>query len=272
MGAKWQKNEATAVKRRCDLIISKNDNTLAPRSSDFIALGYVFICGVNSPNYDLAVGTLTNKRRALATTSGAFTADHTTESFTKAAHGLETGDGPFWLGTTIGLPVGFATSTNYWIIYVDANTFQLAASLADAYAGTEITFADNGVGVHTITGSLPTRGIDGHFTYQATQGETGHDAPETSVIVDGTDYEIADGFGAYTTVEMDSANADWGAVDIEAGVTRDDAMRLSLRERAAKFSIVGSVIQFRDLADTKDSHHGTVTASGRTAAGIDDAT
>jgi hypothetical protein len=59
---------------------------------------------------------------------------------------------------------------------------------------------------------------------------------------------------------------------LESGHTVGDALRLMLRECAAKFSITGSVIQFRDIADTKDSHHGTVTASGRTDAGIDDAT
>jgi hypothetical protein len=55
------------------------------------------------------------------------------------------------LTTTGTLPAGVTTATDYFIIVVDANTVQFAASLADALAGTAIDITDEGSGVHTFT-------------------------------------------------------------------------------------------------------------------------
>lgn len=88
---------------------------------------------------------------AATAAAGAFTATHGTETFTKAAHGFQTGDGPYQLTTTTTLPAGLALATDYWIIRVDANDFQLATSLANALAGTAQPISDDGTGVHTIT-------------------------------------------------------------------------------------------------------------------------
>ncbi len=273
MGARWQKNEVAATKRRCDLLVQKSDGTLAPRGTDFIALGYVFVSGVNSPDYDLAVGTLTNKRRPFTTLADFTFTAAVTDVCTKVAHTTETGDGPVRLTTTTTLPAPLALATDYWIIKIDADTFYLATTLANAYAGTRVDITTTGTGTHTVDITTSTkRGIDGHFTYQATQAETNHSAPETSVIIDGTLYERSIGWGAYTTVEMSTEAADIGSTILEGSTTRDDAQRIILRTLAAKFSVTAGVLQFRDLADTKNSHHGTITASGRVAAVIDDAT
>lgn len=67
----------------------------------------------------------------------------------REAHGLETGDGPFVLTTTDALPAGLATSTDYWIIRLDADTFSFAASYADALDGTAVNVTDAGTGEHT---------------------------------------------------------------------------------------------------------------------------
>lgn len=55
------------------------------------------------------------------------------------------------LTTTGTLPAGVTTTTDYFIIVVDANTVQFATSLANALAGTAINLTDEGNGVHTFT-------------------------------------------------------------------------------------------------------------------------
>ncbi len=69
----------------------------------------------------------------------------------ETAHGLETGD-VVRLTTSGTLPAGLALATDYYVIRVDANSFKLASSLANAEAGTavDITAAAGG-GTHTVT-------------------------------------------------------------------------------------------------------------------------
>jgi hypothetical protein len=78
-----------------------------------------------------------------------------TNTINEAAHGLSTGDGPVQLTTTGTLPAGLSLLTDYWIIVTGAGTFKLAASLADALAGTAVSFSDDGTGTHTYTGNSP---------------------------------------------------------------------------------------------------------------------
>ena len=65
-------------------------------------------------------------------------------------HGLVTGDAVF-LTTTIALPTGLVANTIYYVIYIDANTFNLAMSFANAIAGTKIATSGSQSGVHTLT-------------------------------------------------------------------------------------------------------------------------
>lgn len=55
--------------------------------------------------------------------------------------------------TTGTLPTGLSLATNYYVIAVDANNFQVAASLEDALAGTPVTISSQGSSgaVHTFT-------------------------------------------------------------------------------------------------------------------------
>jgi hypothetical protein len=72
-----------------------------------------------------------------------------TDSLTLTAHEFLTGD-HLQLTTTGTLPAGLALATDYWVIYTDANTIQLAASEDDAWAGTPVTItAAAGGGTHT---------------------------------------------------------------------------------------------------------------------------
>ena len=68
--------------------------------------------------------------------------------------------------TTSGtLPTGLATSTNYWVIYVDANNIKLASSLANAQAGTAVDItAASGGGTHTITSQRNTVTVDAYLS------------------------------------------------------------------------------------------------------------
>lgn len=80
-----------------------------------------------------------------------FTADSTTDHLTATAHGLNTGDGPVQVSNSGGaLPAGLAAATNYWVIKIDANTFELATSLSNALAGTQIDITSNGTGTQTL--------------------------------------------------------------------------------------------------------------------------
>jgi hypothetical protein len=268
MGASWAKNEVTAVKRRCDLIVMKSDGTLAPRGTDFS--GFVYISGVESPDFALALGTMTNKRRPLVVSDDVIEGvDTGADTVTLTGHSYETGDGPFVSDELTGAT---AIGANLWIIVDDANTIAFAATLADAYADVRIALAGTETGA-TISDSADTqRGLDGHFTYQATQAETDHDAPVTAVIVDGTDYERSTGWGAYTTVQMVSSSADYGSQVIENGLTRDDLLRLCARSLVANFTKTGNDYVIRNLADSKDSHESTVAPGGKTGSNIIDAT
>jgi hypothetical protein len=79
-----------------------------------------------------------------------FTADNTTETFTAAAHGFTTGL-KTQVSTTVALPTGLLVLTDYFVIVLTANTFQLATSLANAQAGTNLLISSDGTGVQTIT-------------------------------------------------------------------------------------------------------------------------
>jgi len=73
------------------------------------------------------------------------------DSIAETAHGLNTGD-VVQLSTTGTLPSPLAAATDYYVIRVDADNFQLAASAIDAEEGTpiDITTAAGG-GTHTVT-------------------------------------------------------------------------------------------------------------------------
>lgn len=83
----------------------------------------------------------------------AFTTDFATntEQATATAHGMITGDGPFFLTTsTADLPNGLATATKYWAVRINDNTIEFAISFANALVGTTVSFSDDGTGTHTL--------------------------------------------------------------------------------------------------------------------------
>jgi plastocyanin len=84
-------------------------------------------------------------------TFAAAAVDDATDEITATAHGLLTGDGPVQLTTDDTEPAGIDLLTDYWVIRIDDDTLQLAASREDALAGTEVDITDPGAGNHTLT-------------------------------------------------------------------------------------------------------------------------
>ena len=81
-----------------------------------------------------------------------FTADHTVPAFTTTGHGYQTGDGPTYLSEVGGgLPTGITASTNYWIIRLGANTWNVASTQENALNGTAVVWTSNGSGTLTST-------------------------------------------------------------------------------------------------------------------------
>lgn len=66
------------------------------------------------------------------------------------AHGLQTG-APVRFATTVTLPAPLVAGTTYYAIFIGANSFRVALSLADAAVGAFVDLTTNGVGTHTAT-------------------------------------------------------------------------------------------------------------------------
>lgn len=71
---------------------------------------------------------------------------------TKSSHGFTSGM-RVQFTTTGTLPTGISLSTTYWVLVLDANTFQLSTSLANLQAGTYVATSGTQSGTHTVTHS-----------------------------------------------------------------------------------------------------------------------
>lgn len=263
MTAIWARNEVQAFLRRCDLIVYQDGGaTLAPRGTNFIALGIVWISGTTSPDYALALGTMTNKRRALIVADFTITAtDTVNDRITKVAHGLETGDGPLRPTSTAG---GVVSGTDYWVIKFDNDQISLATTLLNAYAGTKLDITAT-VGSMIFQDTVSTkRGLDGLFTYEATQVETDTSAPSASVVVEGTGYLRANGGGAYTSVMIQSDNVLFNSLG-EGSLTYGDIIRAMFSILAGKVTnYTTGTYAFRDpTTGAKTRVTFTTDATGR---------
>lgn len=109
--------------------------------------------------FDSTVGIAGNTSigTALVVADFVFTADNTTDTCTKVAHGLLTGDGPIRVSNSGGaLPSGIVAATDYWVIKVGADTFKFATTLANALAGTPINLTTDGTGTQTLSDTAST--------------------------------------------------------------------------------------------------------------------
>lgn len=95
-------------------------------------------------------------------------------AFTATAHGYVTGAadaGPLHINNDAADPPVPLTDKvgNYWVIRITDDVFQLAASAADAAAGTEINITDDGTGDNTFN-AMPQEGVP---TVANTEGNVG---------------------------------------------------------------------------------------------------
>lgn len=263
MAAVWQKNQVTASLRRCLLLILDTSNARAPRGTDFT--GYVYITRDGTKSV-AATGTLTNHRRDLEVDDDVVeSVDAGADTLTLTAHSYETGDGPFVADEAFG---ALAAGEQFWIIDDGANLIGIAESADDAYAGTRVALAgtETGATISDIPGTTE-RGIDGEFIYTATQAETNYSVAEMLVSIFGH----ASYYGQ-TTVNMSTADSSgWSTVTTD-GLTRDQHLTAASRTAGAPFTRDPNtgLIVYRDYNDTKDSHEGTITSTGRSGVTVHD--
>ncbi|HUV67482.1 MAG TPA: hypothetical protein VMW24_26560 [Sedimentisphaerales bacterium] len=99
----------------------------------------------SSDNYIICWSNLTANNFAFVPADVTVVADTIDEN----AHGLHQGQ-PVQVGTDDTLPDPLVANTTYYVIWTNANVFQLALTNADAVAGTQIVLLDQGVGNHAL--------------------------------------------------------------------------------------------------------------------------
>lgn len=94
--------------------------------------------------------TYANLFAVIAPTVGTFTVTIASPAVVSLnGHGLQTGDSVY-LTTSGALPTGLSSNTLYYVIRVDANSFNLATSRANAYSATKINTSGTQSGTHTL--------------------------------------------------------------------------------------------------------------------------
>lgn len=143
-------------------------------------------------------------------TSFTFTADATANTGTKAGHGLNTGDGPFYLSSTTALPDPLAAATPYWVVRVDANTIKFATSHSDALDGTVVDLTDTGTGTHTLASAANiVSAADDSFLVTDTTGF----APGQLILASGFGVAANNGVHLVTDATAPEISVDSGLAD-----------------------------------------------------------
>ena len=260
------KNDPVASRRRVYLQITSDvDGSAAPRGTDFTGCSWLdastgqFFATSNRP---------VNSRRELTFATFTFTVDHTADHVTgqvhAVAHPFETGDGPVPLSVAGGaLAAPLSASGSYYIIVRDADHFDFAATLADAYSNTPITLTDDGSGVQSVVHNpsfFVGRGLDGDFMLQLEQAELNFDGDYLLVRVEKA------GYLARSWVKMENAGGVLGTVITADGKTVDDVLRFLYATDGAgeidKDPVTGE-LQIWNETHTKVIATCTLTANGR---------
>lgn len=193
--------------------------SIIPFGGVTVPVGYVWADGSA-----LSRLTYVNLYNALTADKGNFTVSIATPAVvTLNGHGLATGN-CVELTTTGALPTGLSVNTNYYVIYVNANTFNLATTFANALAGTKINTSGTQSGVHSLR--YCPWGISGarDFLLPDPTGaslvgagtSTGYTANET--IYNGQKHDDRlQGFKVQTTVGVSNRNAVGSTKTLEQG-------------------------------------------------------
>jgi hypothetical protein len=155
---------ATAVESAFDALTDASTKMVTAKSTGTIKFTRekpaVVVADVPKSKDDAGAGSITSVQTTAGVASG-FNPD--TDTITTAAHSFVTGLKIALTVNSGSLPTGL-TATNYWIILVSATEFKLAASYADAIAGTEVDFTDYGDASKTAT--FTPASLSGTFTLQ----------------------------------------------------------------------------------------------------------
>jgi hypothetical protein len=141
--------------QQLDIVIRKQAGAASVANTNLAGLTFLF--RKTSTDSSTTTNMVDRIKYEFIAASGTFTfvdADVSTanDTITETAHGLLTGSA-FTLSNSGGaLPTGLAAATTYYAIKVDADTFKVATSAANANAGTAIDItAAAGGGTHTLT-------------------------------------------------------------------------------------------------------------------------
>lgn len=168
---------------------------------------------------------------------------------TKTNHGFQTGD-QVWFTTTGALPTGLAVNTVYYVIYVNANTFRLATSLANANAGTAINTSGSQSGTHTVNGDsmwtsiTPSVDGSGNITYSGyingDLGAGGFDS-ESSFDIQVRGYDKLSAVIIESTLSRGIPLMDWTQRGIALNGRYDDTQGGDLQLDGGRFPYVGMI-------------------------------
>lgn len=143
---------------------------------------------------------------------------------TLASHAMVTGD-QVYLTTTGALPTGLTANTLYYVVYVDANTFNLATSRANAVAGTKITTSGSQSGVHTLK----------YCPYGLGDGSTTFNVPDArGRVLAGAD---AMGGTAATRLTLSKAEGSYGQVGASGGAQAHTLITAELAAHTHAFAV-----------------------------------
>lgn len=136
----------------------RGDLILRWGTMDFIVETGDGVDGANAYADLSAVREYLRSRGALADWDGELltaevTASASFDEISQEAHGYQTGDGPATFSSDDALPGGIVDGREYWIVAVDADSYKLAESYADAVATSPVTIdiTDAGSGTHTVS-------------------------------------------------------------------------------------------------------------------------
>ncbi len=135
-------------------------------------------------------------------TPGTFTAA-ASDICTKVAHGFRTGEAVRCTTSAADLPAPLVEFITYYVIRLDADTFSLATSSANALLGTAINITDAGTGTHSIVfvGRLNAKGTALHIA-GGTVSAVVHDGTTELAVALGS---IADAANKQVVFDYDGA-------------------------------------------------------------------
>jgi hypothetical protein len=265
MAAELRKNSAIDNERRVHLYpVYKNGGLLlAPRGTDFIALGILYVADPNNaPHAKLGQGTCTNVRRPLVVANDVVeAADSGADTVTMTGHPYETGDGPFTADGNLG--AAMADPDSVFIIVVDPNTIAVANTLPEAYANTRVALAGTETGSTISYQAATMRGIDGAFSYVFTPAETNVTFTQQWVLIEGPDYNRAEYGGIYYDANLPKVVTGFDDQMEADGTTYGDGARAQFRGETQDYDRDANGNYMHKKPDGTDSHGGQVTGAGR---------